>query len=93
MVARGFPRLKMWMAVLQFCISPVVDLGHNNLFSAIENPGQNFSPGLHKLHLDTWSSMARWFSTTRVAEDSYAGMQSSPSKPVAGDLSPTVTER
>lgn len=91
MVARGFSRLKMQIAVFQFCISPVVDLGHNNLPSATQNPGQNFSPGLHKLHFGTWSSMAHWFSTTHVSEDSYTAMQSSPRKPVVRDLSPTVT--
>lgn len=91
MVARAVSRLKMWIAVFQFCVSPVVDLGHSNLPSAAQNPGQNFGPGFHKLHLDTWSSVAHWFSTAQVSEDSYTAMQSSPRKPVVKDLGHTVT--
>lgn len=78
-------------AVFNFCISPVVDLGHSNLPSATQNSGQNFSPGFHKLHIDTWSSVAHWFTTTEVSEDSYTAMLSSPRKPIASDMGPTVT--
>lgn len=75
MVATFFSRLKVWIRLFQFCISPVVDLGHNNLPSATQNPGRNFSLGLHEFHIDPWSSVTHWFYTTHVSEDDYTAAQ------------------
>lgn len=46
MIARFFSRPKTWITVFQFSTNCIVDPAQNNLLSAAQNPGQNFSPGL-----------------------------------------------
>lgn len=35
---------KMWITAFPFCISPAVDLKHDNSPQLLKNPGNNFSP-------------------------------------------------
>lgn len=67
MIASFFSRPKTGITVFQFCTNRIVDPAQNNLPSAAQNPGQNFSPGLQEFHPDTRSSVARWFSTTHAS--------------------------
>lgn len=46
MIASFFSRPKTGITVFQFCTNRIVDPAQNNLPSAAQNPGQNFSPGL-----------------------------------------------